>query len=109
MIGQRIMLSEIDKQKLNFMYPCRSSRSRSSRLQHTCMVIPIVLVVYQVLQMVLRGRRLEELISECFEKSYLVTTKPAENENDSGDQGGDRKVTKIELDWSSIQVFDFER
>lgn len=40
---------------------------------------------------------------------YGCTTEPAENENNSSDQGGDGKVTKIELGWSSIQFFDFER
>ncbi|XP_037050544.1 phosphatidylinositol 4-phosphate 3-kinase C2 domain-containing subunit alpha isoform X2 [Bradysia coprophila] len=40
---------------------------------------------------------------------YGCTTEPAENENNSSEQVGDRKVTKIELGWSSIQFFDFER
>lgn len=43
---------------------------------------------------------------------YGCTTEPSvgsENENNSSDQNGDGKVTKIELGWSSIQFFDFER
>lgn len=45
---------------------------------------------------------------------YGCTTEPAEGSNptnatDTGDNGPDRKVTKVELGWSSIQFFDFER
>lgn len=47
---------------------------------------------------------------------YGCTTEPAEGSannsnvaNDATDTGLDRKVTKIELGWSSIQFFNFER
>lgn len=47
---------------------------------------------------------------------YGCTTEPAENSanssnvtNDTTDNGQDKKETKIELGWSSIQFFNFER
>lgn len=42
---------------------------------------------------------------------YGCTTEPAEGNNngDANDSTTDRKVTKVELGWTSIQFFDFER